>query len=259
MAENAISGKKRVAGEGNFEKKIGLFVGRVIAINPNVEEYKEILGIDLPEDSKETEYLGETKESNTYLRVTVWLEEDKTKQKFKVNFFLEDKPRENKDGTKKQYKNSIGMCSWADDPNNLPSWFKERDYRVAYTGEEELYSFLKMWFGKLDLRDKDSILQLDWKKLMRGNVRDLTIHIDGELTTPVLCLATVVIRDKDGESKEYQGVYNKAFLPASNLSHFRVVDYSNPEIISNLAKKKSNSLKFHEKFVLQVTNPEHGC
>ena len=133
-----IGGAKREKTQlPEFVKKVGLFEGRVIAINPTAEEYKELFEIELKEDSKTVEYLGESKEDNVYLRVDVWLEDIKTKDKFRVSFFLEDKIRENKDLTKKQYINNVGSCSWADDPNNLPEWFSARDYRVAYVGEEE--------------------------------------------------------------------------------------------------------------------------
>ncbi len=94
-----------------------MFEARVIASNPTAEEFKDVLDIDLPEESKVTEYLGTSRDGNTFLRIDIWLEEAKKKDKFKVTFFLEDKERENKDGTKKQYINNIGKCAWADDPN----------------------------------------------------------------------------------------------------------------------------------------------
>jgi hypothetical protein len=49
----------------------------------------------------------------------------------------------------KQYINSVGNCSWAADPNDLPDWFKARDYRVLKIGEEELYEFLRTWLVTL--------------------------------------------------------------------------------------------------------------
>ena len=110
----------------------------------------------------------------------------------------EDKVRENKDGTKKQYINNVGVCSWADDENNLPDWFKSREYREAYVGEEDFYSFLRTWLGNLDYRDADTVLQLEWKKLMRGNLRDLTEQINGEWSTNVVALATIISKEKDG-------------------------------------------------------------
>jgi hypothetical protein len=145
----------------------------------------------LKEDSKAAEYLGESKEGNTYLRLNFWLKNVKNGEIFQapVSFFLEDKQRENKDETKLQYINAIGSCSWADDPNNLPEWFTARESRVANVGEEELYTFLRTWLGKLDYRDAETILQIEWKKLMKGNVKDIKDQIGGEFCANVGVLA----------------------------------------------------------------------
>ena len=252
-----IKGKKKEQKE-QFVQKIGLYEAKIIAINPDVEEYKELLGIELQEDSKATEYLGESKEGNTQLRIDVWTEEVKTGEKFKVVYFLEDKKKENKDGTKQQYINTVGICSWADDPNNLPNWFVEREYREAYVGEEELYNFLRTWLGNLDYRSSETVLQLEWKKLMKGNVKDVKSQIDGEWCTNVVCLATVKTVERDGEIKEYQSVYNKVFLPAYSLKQFRLIDYHNEDVLAKLRAKKSKDLKIHEKFVLNILG-EYGC
>ena len=235
-----------------------MFEARVIAINPNAEEYKEKLGIELKEDSKAIEYLGDSKDGNTYLRLDFWLEEVKNEKKFKVSFFLEDKERENKDGTKKQYINEVGSCSWADDPNNLPEWFSKREYRVAYVGEEELYDFMKVWLGDLDFRDADTVLQLEWKKLMRGNVKDIKDQINGEYSVNIVALSTILSKERDGEIKEYEVVYNKAFLPVYALKQFRLIDYDSPKVLSDLQSKKPKDLKAHERFVLKVSG-EYGC
>ena len=257
---SSIGGKKREnTGSGDSVKKVGLFEATVVAINPTIEEYKDKLGIELKEDSKAAEYLGETKDGNNYLRVDFWLEEVKNKEKFKVSFFLEDKERENKDLTKKQYINSTGLCSWAADENDLADWFtKGRDYRVAYTGEEDLYNFMRTWLSDLDYRDANTVLQLEWKKLMRGNVKDLKDQIDGEYSKSIVALATVIVKERDGESKEYQGIYNKAFLSGYALKQFRLVDYGSKRLQADLKNKKPKDLKSHEKFVVNVTG-EYGC
>ena len=257
---SSIGGKKREnTGSGDFSKKVGLFEAHVIAINPTAEEFKDILGLELKEDSKATEYLGETRDGNNYLRVDVWLQKVNSEDKFKTSFFLEDKERENKDGTKKQYINSIGMCSWAADENDLAEWFtKDRDYRVAYVGEEDFYNFMRTWLSELDYRDAETVLQLEWKKLMRGNVKDIKDQIDGEWSKSVVALATVIVKDKDGEAKEYQGIYNKAFLPGYALKQFRLVDYGSSKVQADLKNKKPRDLKGHEKFVLNVVG-EYGC
>ena len=171
--------KKENTGSGDFGKKVGLFEAKVIAVNPTLEQFKDVLGMDIKEDSKAVEYLSE-RDGNTVLRVDFWLEEVKSQDKFKVSFFLENKERENKDGTKQQYINEVGACSWASDPNELPEWFAARDYRQAYVGEEDFYNFLRFWLSELDYRSESTTLQIDWKKLMKGNVRDLKDQVNGD-------------------------------------------------------------------------------
>lgn len=256
----AIEGIKRKSSQEqkDYVKKIGLFEAKVIAVNPSAEEYLDILEIELKDGSKATEYLGESSDNNTTLRIDVWLKEVKTGQKYKVNFYLENKLKMNREGTKKQFINSIGTASWASDENLLPEWFKRRDYRQAYVGEEELYEFLKVWLGNLDYKDASTVLHLDWKTLMKGNVKDIKSQIDGEYCTNVVALATIKTSDKDGEIKEYQNVYNKAFLPVYALKQFRVVDYSSPEVQNSLRTKKYKDLKTHERFVVKVTG-DYGC
>jgi hypothetical protein len=254
-----IGGSKREKSELDFSKKVGLFEANVVAINPTIEEFKDILGMELKEDSKAAEYLGQTKDGNSYLRVDVWLQKINSEDKFKTSFFLEDKERENKDGTKNQYINSVGMCSWAADENDLAEWFtKDRDFRIAYVGEEDLYNFLRIWLCELDYRNAKTTLEIEWKKLMRGNVKQLKDEINGEWCGTVGALATVIVKERDGESKEYQGIYNKAFLHGSALKQFRLVDYENRKTQDNLKSKKPKELKAHEKFVMNVTG-EYGC
>lgn len=255
---SGIGGKVR---ENQFDntKHVGLAEVKVITINPSAEEYKDILGIELKDDSKATEYIGESRDGNNTLRVDIWVECPKLKgKKDKITFFLEDKQKINKEGTKTQYINSLGSCSWADDPNNLPDWFLKREYRIAYNGEEELYNCLKTWFGKLDFKDADALLQFEWKKLMKGNVSEIKSEIGGAYTVPFVALYTVKTVTKDDEVKEYQSIYNKAFLPSYALKNFRLIDYSKDEVIEGLKKKKSSELKPHERFVLTVKG-EYGC
>lgn len=255
----AIQGKKREEKEFNNVLEIGLFPAQVVAINPNIEEYKEILGIDLKEDSKATEYLGESKDGNTTLRVDFWLKETKRENKFKkVTYFLENKERENKDGSKKQYINNIGTTTWADSEENLGSWFTKRDFRVAYQGEDDFYNFVRTWLGKLDYSDLETVLSLEWKKLMKGNLNDLKEHIGGEFSSVVVGLATVKTVEKDGETKQYQGVWNKMVLPEYALKNFRLVDYHKVEEQEKIKRKDPKKLGAHERFVLAITG-EYGC
>lgn len=259
-----IGGTKKEQRElTNYSKKVGLFEGSVIAINPTIEQFKNVLGIELAEDSKALEYLGESKDGNTTLRLSFWLKEVKTNQNFNLSFYLEDKEKDNKDGTKNQYINQIGNCTWATSEDELATWFKgtadrPKDYRIAYVGEEQLYEFLRTWLSQLDYGKPDTILSLDWKKLMRGNVKELTSQIDGEWCGNVVAMATVTTRERDGEMKEYQTVYNGAFLPSYTLRQFRLIDYNSNKKISELSSKKPKELRIHEKFVLKLVG-EYGC
>ena len=252
----AIVGNSRQIKEFDNQLVVGLAEVKILCVNPSAEEYKEILGIELKEDSKATEYLGESKDGNTTLRVNFWVEDIKTEKKFSLNYFLEDKERTNKDNTKQQYINNIGICSWADDVNNLPQWFTKRDYREAHVGEEELYSFLRTWIN-IDYSQDDAELELNWKKLMRGRVDEIKELVGGSLVGNVVILATVVSKEKDGEYKEYQGVY-KEVIPAYTLKQFRLVDYSSTETLERLKAKKPKELKAWERFALSVSG-EYGC
>ena len=72
----SIGGKQRESQEnGEYKKRVGLFEAKIVAINPTAEQYKNLLNIELKEDSKATEYLGTNNDGNDYLRVDVWLEE----------------------------------------------------------------------------------------------------------------------------------------------------------------------------------------
>jgi hypothetical protein len=256
-----IGGEKRQAvqfEEKEFPKKIGLFEARVIAVNPTSEEYADVLGRQLKEDSKATEYLGTSKDGNARLRIDFWLEEVKTQEKFKLTFFIENKEKENKDQTKKQYINNIGRCTWADSPNNLPAWFKERENRVSFVGEEDLYNFLRSWLGNIDYSSKKSTLQLEFNKLIKGNVKELNEQINGEWATNIVALATISSKETAEGTKEYQAIYNKAFLPPYSIKAFRLIDYNKAEAISALRQKSQKELKPHERFVLNVVG-EYGC
>jgi len=256
-----IGGEKRqnpVFEEKEFPKKIGLFEAKVIAVNPTAEEYADVLGRQLKEDSKATEYLGTSQAGNARLRIDFWLEEVKNKEKFKLTFFIENKEKENKDGTKKQYINNVGRCTWADSPNNLPTWFKERENRVAFVGEEDLYNFLRSWLSNIDFSSKKSTLQLEFNKLIKGNVKELKEQIVGEWAANIVALATISSKETPDGVKEYQGVYNKAFLPAYSIKAFRLLDYNAAGTISGLRQKSSKDLKPHERFVLNVVG-EYGC
>src|SRR5690606_11033677 len=118
---------------------------------------------------------------------------------FKVVFFLEDSIRTNKDETKTEYINNIGNCSWASNEDDLLSWFTKRPYREAKNGEEDFYNFLRTCLGSLDYRDEDTELELNWKKLIKGDVSSIKEEIGGDYATSFVALATIVTKTKEDD------------------------------------------------------------
>lgn len=255
----AVGGNVRESqGTVEFKKKVGYFEAEVIAINPTIEEYKDLLGIELKEDSKATEYLGVGSDGTSKIRIDVWLQDVKGGDKFKAVFWLEDTKKQNKDKTKKQYINNIGITSWAADEENLPTWFVKRDYRVAYTGEAELMEFFRNWLSGIDFMADSAELMLEWRKVIAGNLKEWKDEIGGKYTKTVGVLATIKTVEKEDGPVSYQSIYSKAFFPGFAIKQMRQVDFNNQDIIRQLKFKPNKELKPYERFVLNVVG-EYGC
>lgn len=241
----AVQGSVKV--QKVYEKKVGLGEFKVVGFNPSREELEKLLGI--PELERDPEYLKQDDEGNQKLNLSIWLEHVKAdKQLFNLRISLKDTQRTNKDGSKHQYVNTAGATTWADSPENLPSWFLQdgRDNRIAHTGEEELYTFMRSWLNGLELRDPKATLEIDWKKLMRGNVRELIDLMATPYAQTVVALATVrTAENKEGEVVDYQQVYNRDFLPGYYMKDFRLGGKKVPKQV--------------QKFIDRIEDPEYGC
>lgn len=252
-----IKGNVRtVTGEG-FVKKVGIFTGEVVAINPDTEWLADN-GMEPKEGSKATEYLGETEEGAARLTLSFWLKETNSQQLFNVRYYLEDKERINKDNTKTQYVNVHAASTWSDTPDHLPLWFTKVDYRVAKRGEADLYNFLKYWLGGIELKEAEAVMHLDWSKLMQGNVKELRDQINGMYCKAVMMPAVIETKDTDEGVKEYQKVFNRAVGPEYLMKYFRGKDYTD-EDIENIKKSDKKNLKPHEKFIREIVDEEYGC
>jgi hypothetical protein len=253
----AIAGQKRESLETKeYVKRVGLFEANVIAINPDAEWYNDELGIQLKEDSKATVYLGVTDEGVKTLRVDVWLQDIKSGEKFKVTFYLKDKAIISKSG-KTQFITDQCATSYAANKDYLPTWFIKRDYRVAREGEPELCTFLATWTNINFYEDKDAKIVLEWKDLMKGNVSELRDEIEASAKDTIVAMATVKTVETSDGIKEYQAVFNKAFMPAYGLRQLRQINV-NKEYITRIGKKLSKDLKIYDKFILKVAG-EYGC
>lgn len=249
----AIKGNVREPSTGNYAKQVGIFEAKVIGFNPDKEELENILETEI---QKDPEYLGEDQEGNAKTTISVWLEDVISGNKFNARFTIVDKERTNKAGDKFQFINSVGLTTWADEKSNTGDWFTkfldkdkkskgDKQVRKALNGEEQLYSFLRAWL-KLDYFDPSCELILDNKKLFRGNMKELNDMVKSDFAGTVVCLAIVrTVKNDKGETNDYQGIYNKAFLPGSFMKEIRLG-----------AKKKSKSLKY---FIENIEDREYGC
>ncbi len=238
-----IGGKQRENTGGSnieFVPQIGVFEAEVVAVNPTNEELGALLGREI---EKEIEYTKETKEGDDAVTISFWVRDKKGGDLFNPRFFLVNKERQNKTETKKQYINLSGATSWSDSPNNLQDWFSKIDYRVAKTGEEELYGFLRSWLNLLDWNTNEEML--DNKKLFKGNVKELRDLMKGEYASTVMCMGIAKEGEKDGEKRIYQGVYNRAFLPGNCIKFF--------------ATKGKKMPKMVQRFIDTITDSDYGC
>jgi hypothetical protein len=254
-----VHGPKRELKE--FVKKTGFFEGSVVCVNPDREKLEQLLGTQL---EKDPEYLSEDEKGNTQLQLAVWAKDVMTGELRSVRFFLRDVVVENsvKEGDdskkrKKQYINSVGDTTWADSEANLPDWFKKREYRTARDGEAEMYNFMKTWLSDLDLRNDQARLSFDWNKLMRGNVREIAEQIGGGYDKTVVFLNIIRTVQKDGETKEYEQIYNKEFLPGYVMKEIRLkkIDADYIAAAERTDKKKRSRL---QKFVLNAVDKQYG-
>jgi hypothetical protein len=247
-----------------FSKKVGFFEAKVVCVNPTVEELIE-MGIDI-ENKAEIQYLTEKDDVKT-LRLSFWLQEVKTKLLFNLNFFLKDEIVKSKNGLT-LFINGIGNTAYADSEENVPSFLVKynKNIRPAHVGEKELYTFIKAYLKNVKY-DEDSELDLEFKKMMKEDLSEIKkILKNEEFTGTVVCLATVAVREKNGETKEYQSVYTREFLSGYYMKNLRNKKYTAQDIEKLKTLKstpkpdgKKRYLPAYEEFILNITNPEYGC
>lgn len=246
----AVKGKQREQKDFVKELFVGFTTVKVVAVNPNRKELNQLLGKeDSPED-KDIVYLGNDQEGNERLRLAFWLKDDKADKMFVYSFNVTNKERKNKDGDKVQLVNSTCTTSWAPyvkkgdvvtekvDESVIQDWFvnftnKEKEvlgpkkWRKALAGEEELAVLLRAWLGRLDFMDTETEVMVDTKKLFKENYKELreliSLDENGEFSkegidTPFVALLGVRTDETDN-TKKYQQVWNKAFLPVGFMKY----------------------------------------
>lgn len=278
----AIGGKQKEYRSFDNTLEVGFFEAEVVAINPDKEELVKLLNVgeEKIDNFKDPEYLDESKEGFPRLRISVWMKSMKGKLYNKA-FFLEKKQRvykESEDSEERfQFINEVGRTQWALTEEELSDAFRSKKYRVAFSGEDKLYDFLRAWLRGLDFKhDPDATLSLDTKKLFNGNVKDLRDQVGGIFSyevnpqtkkqTPftVIGMAEVKTRDVNGETKSIQHVYDK-FMPGYLMKHIRNTRFTeeNIEVWRERKGQKDPSgkviyLKDWENLAVYITDSKNG-
>lgn len=236
-------------GSGVSTKSIGMFEGRVIAINPSQAEIAKIFNVE-EEKITEPEYINEDNEGNTRANIVVWVEDVKSKQTFQYRFSVTDKIAESKSGNK-MYINAVGDYSYQP-KDQLQDWFKhfldkdknvigDKDIREGYVGEQNIYQFVKAWLTKgTNFFDPETNLFMDVKKLFRGNFKELSDLVKSEYTNTVLFCATI---RTNNEGKTFQSVW-KDILPGYLFEKWTGEKIGNRHI---------------DRFIDSITDSEYGC
>ncbi len=247
----AIKGTSTAGNVTEYVKKVGYGEFKVIKFNPTREELNEMLDIE-NSDKGEIDYTSIDGEGYSKTNISVWLENVRTKEKFNLRFTLVDKEVIGKNSGKIQYINNVGETSWAMDESGLQQWFThfkdmqgnivgEKQIRKSAIGEGNFYAFLRAWFN-INFWSPDAELIINKQKLFGGNFDELNLYLNSDMTQSIVAMLSVRVVEGDEGIKEYQSVYNGAFLPG--------------RMIKGLRMKSDN--KQIKKFIENVTN-EYGC
>lgn len=258
------------------EKKFytGLATVSLKAINPSRAELNKVLGKEDGEDDTDITYLGEDKEGNDRIRMSFWLYERKLDKFFPHSFNIADKPRISKDGLKAQLINSTLDTTWVPfkldedgkptdelDMSQAPDWFsnfqKEEDgkkvnigpkvVRHALLGEEDLGKLMRAWLGKWTWSDPNGNALVTMSKLFKEDYSELRDLIGSGYDTPFVAL-TGVRTDQNDDTKQYQQVFGKAFLPNGFVdlvsTNFKSASDYNKRIWSSFEKSTKGDYGF---------------
>jgi hypothetical protein len=239
--------------------KIGAFAGQPVAICPDKEELEELLGKTL---ENEPEYIGEDKDGNDKVTIAIWVKDVETEELRSIRFTIKNKIVESEEKGTKQFINSKGFSSWATDEKSLPAYmFKDAEVHEGHVGETDLLGFLT---ASVYVEN----IELDWRKLMKGNFKELREILP--IAKPVVIMAGVSTYEKDGEPVERQSYYTSKFLPYSWFKDIKSGKFTAAYIskLQKKAKENKEARKAGEKapyklsaleyFVLDISDVEYG-
>lgn len=246
----------------SFKLYTGVAPVTILTVNPTKEQLEKIYDANF---DKEPEYLSETEAGHT-ARIDFIVKTDAERCNgidciTKVSFFIRNTYRYNRDQTKVQVIDKYGRTCWvtveqaknheipvySNGPANI-----DKDYRPAFTGEEDLINFLKAYLNinnvmkyvnnKWVMVDNPSDCEARLDKInnyFKGDFSELKEIINLQPNNKVKVLFGVRTTD---ENKQYQTTYNNMFLKNS------VSDYS--RLGEDLQKKKEAGMYSNTDFFI---------
>ncbi len=198
MAVQANDSNKQVVGTTKYTGVANVIV---VAVNPTLGEMK---AMGIPAQQEPVYYDAEKDKT----RIDFYLFKHQPKISTKVSFWIEGKPRTNKDGNKYEWINKFGTTAWSTSSETPPNytWFKTDGAQPAMIGEPTLTSFIQAWANVA----QDGQCTLDTiNKIAKGDVTELKQLVKDLAKSEVGVLLYV-------NDKGYQSVYTGHFSRATN-------------------------------------------
>lgn len=234
----------------NIVRYIGVAPVFIKAVNPSKKEYEDIFQTTLAEDPKYVTDVTDA-DGNTYknARISIILMPDAEKIGFNMSYqrldlFVRNCPRYNKDKSKAQIIDKYGRSAWASiedikakkvplDKNGNPLNI-DADYKVALIGQVELTNFIKTYLGIPDIHIYDNVAR-KWiqnprvnpadcicefehlESIFKGNFYEVKEALSYQPTNRVKVMFG--IRTDFVTGREYQQIYTGLFLKNSSTSY----------------------------------------
>lgn len=206
---------------------VGLDVFSIVAINPTIEELRNLYETEMKEDDKEIVYVDEKDEVDR-VKICIYVKGQHSKKIGKITYYISDKIKESKDGSKIQYINQVCENTWSDSPENISNWFlnfysrtdkekkspiAQKEYRPCMEGEADFYEFVRGVLRNVNFFIPDTVLHFDFSKWLRNDFSQLSILLDQEYASDFTAVWYVKNVESETGVKSYNEIFSKAILP----------------------------------------------
>lgn len=211
-----------------YKNYTGVAGFKVVAVNPTVEELKE-LGVSYID---KVDYIKETSNGNKISNFTFWLKalegqevqgskETMPELLVSVSFGILHMKSQSSSG-KPQLIDRCGKTKWVYPEDAVAdNYFSNEGVRQSYIGEEDLYKFISRWLNlRFNKTAKDSAL-MDINKIIAGDfseIRDTfykgVLPMEEKIGEPFRLKCLLGVRsyeNKDGDTKYAPVIYTKSF------------------------------------------------